>query len=240
MLKSRMFEFIDYTDNCGGGCCFDCAYCWTPKYRGRNRCELCRKGTPHLHVEQVLTRKTKPGTLFFFDMGDIACLSSEEREAILTMIRNNPQTTFFLLTKDPRIYLEWVDPPGNMVLGATIETNRGEITRKLSKAPEPAVRFEAMIRLSETRPKVPRFISIEPILDFDPTTFELFILAVNPDFGVAIGYDNHNHKLNEPTLDKTLRFKENLEDFGITVYKKTIQEAWYELSNSEKIMREVR
>ena len=47
-----------------------------------------------------------------------------------------------------------------------------------------------------------------------------------PKQGVAVGYDNYNNLLPEPREAETEEFIRQLEDAGITVYRKTIREAW--------------
>jgi hypothetical protein len=43
---------------------------------------------------------------------------------------------------------------------------------------------------------------------------------------MAVGYDNYNNRLPEPTLSKTMQLIDCLEKTGITVYRKTLREAW--------------
>jgi hypothetical protein len=51
------------------------------------------------------------------------------------------------------------------------------------------------------------------------------LVAAEPR-AVAIGYDNYDNKLPEPSLTKTLQLIDSLEKAGITVYRKTLREAW--------------
>jgi hypothetical protein len=83
-----------------------------------------------------------------------------------------------------------------------------------------------------------RFISIEPILDFDLDEFLEAIDDITPEFGVAIGYDNYNHHLPEPTLEKTMALIKGLEDAGIKVYRKTLRKAWNEPAFDETFTSE--
>jgi len=55
-----------------------------------------------------------------------------------------------------------------------------------------------------------------------------WILNINPEFGVSIGYDNYNWRLPEPPLAKTLQLIEELEKHGIKVERKTLRKAWWE------------
>ena len=141
------------------------------------------------------------------------------------MIKENPETKFLFLTKDPRCYFSGKTLPENVIYGATSETNRD--TSLLSKAPHPAIRFEALMRLAERYPGIPTFISIEPILDFDPLTFLNLILEVDPG-AIAIGYDNYNHRLPEPSLEKTLNLIKTLKQTAQNIHEKTLRKAWWE------------
>lgn len=73
--------------------------------------------------------------------------------------------------------------------------------------------------------KLPLFISIEPILEFD-YGFTKLLRSIH-SWAVAVGYDNYKHSLPEPELSKTLKLIEELEKFTI-VYRKTIKKAWWE------------
>jgi len=71
-----------------------------------------------------------------------------------------------------------------------------------------------------------KFISIEPILDFDLDIFVDWIKDIKP-FMVYVGYDNYNNKLPEPPLRKTEELIKTLSNFTAIV-KKTIRPAWFE------------
>jgi len=114
--------------------------------------------------------------------------------------------------------------PKNAILGATIETNNDELymKEKISGAPLPSVRYKAMKKISWPL----KFVSIEPILDFNYITFIKWIKEIQP-FLVYVGYDNYDWRFPEPTLQKTLRFIEELKRFTC-VMEKTIRPAWNE------------
>lgn len=140
------------------------------------------------------------------------------RDWILKVIeatRNSPSSEFLFLTKNPGRYKEFVRLfPENIVLGATIETNR---PHKFSKAPSVTERARAMVELQHKR----KFISIEPIMDFDLNIFGDMIEGVTPE-QVAIGYDNYHNHLPEPSLSKTMQLIERLSKFT-NVRKRTIR-----------------
>ena len=172
--------------------------------------------------------------VFVSDMGDLwgDWVPDEWIRRVLNHVRRFPDTWFLFLTKNPQRYHDFLDEiPGNAIPGATIETNRDEYfqeggTPRISRAPLPSSRYQAMRSLDWPL----KFISIEPILDFDLDVFTGWIEEINP-FMVYVGYDNYNHRLPEPTLAKTMEFIRRLEDFTLVI-RKTIRPSWKETLNS--------
>lgn len=220
---TRMFNFVSKTFNPGAGCNFKCSYCWTPHFRKRLSCEACRSGVPHLHTERFNARFREGEIVFLLSMGDIACFCDWEIEVIIEIVRRNPRTQFLILTKDPRVFLHH-DFPENVIMGATIETDQD--TSFYSYAPPPLIRLGAMLQVSAKKSN-PRFISVEPILDFTDN-FPKLITNIEPNFGVAVGYDNYNNHLLEPPLEKTKQMIKFIEEKGYNIYLKTIRRAWFE------------
>ncbi|GAH95428.1 unnamed protein product, partial [marine sediment metagenome] len=109
--------------------------------------------------------------------------------------------------------------PENVYLGTTIETNdyfyklivpkevatsAGEIIaireeNKITDAPAPFSRYEAMIDpgLKQFR----KFVSIEPIMDFDLETMLNWMNEIAPAI-IEVGADNYGHHLREPSWYK--------------------------------------
>jgi hypothetical protein len=83
-----------------------------------------------------------------------------------------------------------------------------------------AERARAMIDLRYDR----KFLSIEPIMDFDLEIFVSWIENMSP-IHVAVGYDNYHNNLPEPSLSKTSQLIEKLNEFT-EVRKRTLREAW--------------
>jgi protein gp37 len=226
-MTGKMFEFIDETWNpVAMRCPHRCRYCWSEelkdgKLRGSPRYRNLRnlKDAPVL-IEKELDRKFKSGTrVFVEDMGDLFAdsIPVEWISKIIKIIRNFPQASFLFMTKNPRRYLSIEEHlPFSVLLGVTIETDRD--TSKFSHAPSPRQRFDAMAALRWRM----KFVSIEPICDFDLDELAAWIYTINPQM-VAVGYDNYNNFLPEPPLDKTMSLITRLEKFT-RVYRKTIRE----------------
>lgn len=239
---TRMFNIISKTWNPVSGCTHYCVYCWarrlaltklknTPRYRDGF--------WPKLNVKEFKV-KFNGGVVFVSDMGDL--FSPEVPDEWITKVIDHvskfPNTLFLFLTKNPGRYSDFIDVfPENSILGATIETDNDGLyyERKISQAPLPSLRYKAMKNIDWDK----KFISIEPILDFNLERFVSWIKEINP-FMVYVGYDNYNNKLPEPSLEKTEKLIEELSKFTLVV-KKTIRRAWHEkgslLKHSIKLQR---
>ncbi|MEM2197234.1 MAG: DUF5131 family protein [Desulfurococcaceae archaeon] len=231
---SRMFSVVSDTWNPVTGCTHNCVYCWARQLaetKLRNSRKYRDGFSPRIHGEEF-KKKFSGGVVFVSDMGDLFCsgVPDEWVLKVLRHVRKFPNTYFLFLTKSPSRYLDFINEfPPNSVLGATIETDSDELFMKhsprISQAPLPSIRYGAMKKLEWPM----KFISIEPILDFNLDRFTEWIRDINP-FMVYVGYDNYGHKLPEPAHDKTLKLMERLSEFTLVV-KKTVRPAWYEATS---------
>jgi len=234
---SRMYEGVK-TWSPFVGCRFDCVYC-RPSFqrqakRQKRNCELCYRYEPHFHPER-LDRLPSAKTIFACAYGDIWWAKDKWIEQILETIAKRKDKTFYLQSKDPSVFARFVDKdliPENVVLGTTIETSY-DVEQfdydKISRAPHPTERYESMCVFSYLG--YPCYVTIEPILDFDLEEMVEWIKHIKPRF-VYIGYDNHNCRLPEPPLEKTLKLIRELEKFT-EVRLKTIRRAWWEVDAEE-------
>lgn len=203
---SRMFKSVTKTWNVFVGCRFDCTYCNARKAAETRLRHIPRYSdgfTPKL-VEEELNRKFKPGEFIFVAyMGDIFWASSHEVERILERIKQFPDTCFLIQTKSPSTFFTFPSPiPSNVVLGTTIETNRDFHT---TEAPLPIDRFR---QLAEN-PHPHKFLSIEPIMDFDLNVMTVWIDALKPQI-IEVGADNYHNHLPEPPWEKVEALLERL------------------------------
>jgi protein gp37 len=221
------------------GCKFNCSYCYARAMARRNtKCELCQEFKPHWHKDRLqfpMNRVWKQcfdadDTIFVCSMGDISWatqnrfgdptktyLPENPINRLFELIRSFPKTTFMLQSKNPKCFTELQKSyPDNLILGTTIETDLSTIL--ISQAPESIDRFVTFNNR--------KYITIEPILKFT-TDFIEMIKTIKPEF-IYIGYDNHRHHLNEPTLAETQQLIKDIKSMGIEVREKTIRKAWYE------------
>lgn len=240
-MTNKMFSFITKTWNPIAGGCFVkndeiyacpycCSYCWARSlinmWKGGN---LGKKYTgPYRIHEKIINQRFKPGDFvavqFMSDIG-APTIPAEVVDRILDAIRDQPAVDFLLLTKNDKFYIDYLhDIPNNCVCGITMETDLA-ISKELSSAPHPEKRLDGLVWLKCYYPHMRTFISIEPIMPFSEN-FANKIEKAKP-WRVAIGYDNYDNKLSEPTLKATRKLILELEKFT-KVDLKTIRKAWYE------------
>ncbi|MCK5628354.1 DUF5131 family protein [Candidatus Bathyarchaeota archaeon] len=207
---STMLDEITKTWNPVIGCLHNCSYCWA---RGLAETRLThiekyKDGFKPKLAEYELSKRFRKKYVFAVDMGDLFgdWVPKEWILKVLDAIKNSPSSYFLFLTKNPKRYSEFLDVyPENLVLGATIETNR---EYKVSNAPSTHERYKSMVDLSYPT----KLVSIEPIIDFDLEEFVKWIKDIQP-IQVHVGYANYNHHLPEPSLSKTRNLMALLSQF---------------------------
>jgi protein gp37 len=219
-----MFHAIDATWNPVVGCLHECSYCWarTLAITELKNVERYKDGFKPKLVKKELGKKFYNEFVFVSDMGDLFgdWVFPEWIKEVIHTLKLSPSSDFLFLTKNPKRYFEFLDiMPLNVVLGATIETNR---SFRVADAPSVEERCGMMAKLPWKR----KLVSVEPIMDFDLEVFVQWIRDIRPRV-VYVGYDNYQHKLPEPTLAKTEQLITQLQAFA-KVRRKTIRKAWSE------------
>jgi len=230
---NKMFSVVSKTWNPVTGCLHGCKYCWARKLaetKLKNSHRYKRGFIPRINEKEFNVKFNEGDFIFVSDMGDLfgSFIPREWILRVLAYVKKFPETYFLFLTKNPSRYTEFIEEfPENVILGITIETNKDDLYLEygISGAPVPSVRYESFKKLDWNK----KFISIEPILDFDLEIFWRWIDEIRPIM-TYIGYDNYNHRLPEPALSKTLKFIEKLREITLVV-KKTIRPAWNEVLN---------
>jgi DNA repair photolyase len=119
---------------------------------------------------------------------------------------------YLFQTKNPRRFWDFENHLDhiNCDIGTTIETNR--IYPCMGDTPRPVDRGGAIDALD----KFNRFITIEPILDFDIGDFTAIIKNADPDY-INIGADSGNNHLPEPEPEKIRELLQELGDYKINI-----------------------
>lgn len=196
------------------GCHFSCSYCWAKKLATGKLKDYYRDGfNCEYHPDRIDKRFKPDDFVFVVSMGDISFADDYVKDAIMDTIGKNPQTKFLLCTKNPSIYKK-LPKLDNVYYGCTIETNR-QIPETISKAPDVRTRYITMSVLGGVK----KFISIEPIMDFDVYEFTKMIIDIQPEI-VEVGCDNYRNNLPEPSGIKIKSLISSMESNGIIVVKK--------------------
>ena len=214
--KSRMF-YLDRgrpikTWNPVIGCKHHCYFgkCWANRMAQRLRNNWRYKdGFDHPKlIEAELHKRFRGDTVVFVSsMGDLfgKWVPDEWIFRVIEAMKRSPETTFFLETKNPKRYNEFIYYfPENIILSTTIETNRDYV---VSKAPPT---YERYLEMREFLMR--KHVSIEPIMDFDLKTLVEWMREIEPEV-VSVGYDNYNAGLPEPSLKKTIALINQLKRF---------------------------
>jgi len=141
---NRIFPFITRCINpLGGKCPHECVYCWARDFVKRYNLKKYQSNVYQLY-EKELKWVPKGSFVFVQDMNDIfGKINLDAIYRIFEWIRNNPDSQFLLLTKNPQWYVEFIRMedmiPSNAVLGCTIESDVDY--PEYSKAPKQSERL---------------------------------------------------------------------------------------------------
>lgn len=211
--QGNMYPWVTHTLNIiRGRCAHQCKYCFMKRFATNDLCIV---------ESEFKTRLGIGNTIFVGSSTDMWADNVPYLwiKRVLEHCRKYPDNTYLFQTKNPKIYHAHNNPfekfPDNTILGVTIETNRS--TEAISKAPIPIDRAKNMALLI-----FEKFVSIEPILDFDLDIFVELIKMIRPNF-VSIGADSKGHKLSEPGPDKVLSLIESLKKFTEIRVKSNLQ-----------------
>jgi len=195
------------------GCKFNCSYCWARRLaEGKLRHSYPNGFIPEFHPDRLNVRFKPDDFVFVCSMGDISFASLTKYDQINTVIQKFPDTKFLFCTKHPDVYVCGYISPNNVYHGVTLETNR---LTPMSKAISPFQRY--LIMTLDEHPH--KFVSIEPIMDFDLIEFSKWLYDINPEI-VEIGADNYKNNLLEPSMDKVHKLIDILTLHRVNVIQK--------------------
>ena len=175
-MNKTKIDWCDASWNPVHGCLQDppCPYCYARKMARRWGDKDFKPTWKQTNFNRPFS--VKPSRIFVNSMSDIASWKDGWMAKVLYRITNNPQHTFFLLTKQPRCYLR-IDGlvPRNCWLGVTI-TDQAMMNNAEETIPDEWQNKE--------RPK--RFYSMEPL--HEDIEMDLF-----PDW-IIVGAETGNSK----------------------------------------------
>ncbi len=204
----NMYEFVTYMYSpIRGKCKHECTYCYVVDTAKRYHRPL-----KDLFIDRRDLKKDlgTGETVFVCYTCDLFAddVPAEWIEAVLAHLCEYPGNRYLLQSKNPKRMLDFTDKfPPDVLLGATIETNRKEYYE--SKAPNFMERAKALGRLFNKGYET--MVTIEPILDFDLDELVELIVIASPVW-VNVGADSKGHDLPEPSPEKVAALIKRLKE----------------------------
>ena len=210
--KVNMYDWVTHTWNAIKGACYhDCSYCYMKRWGALDQVRL---------DESEL--KTDLGNGNFIFVGSSCDMFAKDipYEWIIKVMEhlNKFDNTYLFQSKNPKEFDSVaIYDIEKFHLCTTIETNRvyPDIMRN---SPEPVDRAIALGRI----PIEEKYITIEPIMDFDLSSLLSMIHFCTPQ-QVNIGADSGGNKLPEPPKGKILELIEALEEFTTVKQKSNLK-----------------
>ena len=216
--KGNMYPWVTHThSHLRGECPHACPYCYVQAI-GKRFGGDTHRGLLRMDFNQLDISYGSGRTIFVEHAADLFATAVKTGwiDLILDHCRRWPGNSYVFQTRNTDRAAFWAAMlPQGCMLGTTIETNR----KAPGYAPHPKHRARGLMRClySET---VTRFVTIEPVLDFDTDDLLELIDIAQPEF-VNIGADSKQSSLAEPSADKVLSLIEGLGKLGTEIRQKT-------------------
>jgi len=186
------------------------------------RCVRFYQGTLILKEKELKVNYGRGNTIFIEHMNDLFAkdVPGTYIDAILHHCAEYPKNDYVFQTKNPRRaweMSEFYPILQTSLIGTTIETNRENLITEHSKAPPPYERFVYITKLHGAFQDT--FITVEPVMKFDPEILGGWIAAAHPKF-VNIGADSKHCQLPEPSPKDLNRLLSILKDNNVEVREK--------------------
>jgi len=209
--KGNMYEWVTHTWNTIRGTCpHDCSYCYMKRWGELN---------PVRFAEGELQTNLGDGNFIFVGSSCDMFADDIPYEWVIKTLGHCKKfdNTYLFQTKNPKnfndIGLAELD---KIRLCITLETNR-VYPEMMCNAPDPVKRAFDF----STIPIEEKYITIEPIMDFDPQSLVSMIYSCKPQ-QVNIGADSGGNNLPEPGPQKIEELIEELDVFTTVKKKKNL------------------
>lgn len=212
--KGNMYDWITHTWNTVKGECYhDCTYCYMKRW---GHLKPIRFDHNELKIDLG-----ENNYIFVGSSCDMFAENVHPEWIIKTLshCEKYNKNGYLLQTKNPKAFSDYavnIAALNKVALCITLESNRF-YPDIMKNSPTPIDRVTEFSKI----PIKEKFITIEPIMDFDLIKFIQFIKACGP-IQVNIGADSGGHKLPEPPKEKVLELIKELEKFTKVKQKKNL------------------
>ena len=213
--KGNMYPWVTHVHtHLGGECAHKCCYCYIENPRWGRPARY--KGPIRLLEDEFRVKYGAGKTIFIEHMNDLFAEGVPRAfiEKIIDHCKKWPDNTYVFQTKNPARYNEFSGTfPGRSIFGTTIETNIS--MPDISEAPDVSERYVGIRDFLAER----KFVTIEPVLDFDVEILAAWIADIEPEF-LNLGADSKQRDLPEPTVEKVMALVDALAEYGIELREK--------------------
>jgi len=213
IAKGNMYDFVTHTWNTVKGACpHDCSYCYMKRF-GKQK-------PVHFDKRELKTDLGEGNFIFVGSSCDMFADGIKNEWIVDTLEKCNAYSNRYLFqSKHPMgmgcfLYDHYINPD-KVVVCTTIETNRW-YPEIMMNSPRPEIRTLGM-----KMDKYPKYVTIEPIMDFDLEPMVELIRRCEP-VQVNIGADSGNNRLPEPSLEKIMELVEALNRFTVVAKKRNL------------------
>lgn len=211
--KGNMYDFITHTWNAIKGKCYhDCSYCYMKRFGNLKPVRLDEK--------ELRTDLGNDNFIFVGSSCDIFATDIPDEWILKTLKHCERHDNRYLFqTKNPERFMNYIDSSvisDKSILCTTIESNRW-FPEIMGNSPYPEDRAKWMSEID----CVDKYVTIEPVLDFDLDEMVKLIKRCNP-IQVNIGADSGGNKLPEPSQEKVQSLIASLSGFTNISRKKNL------------------
>lgn len=222
--NSNMYQnwITDTWNPMAGACKHNCSYCQVQKNKIRYE-HLNKKYSGEPRFEQSYLKDDLGSGKFIFVCNQQDLFAKKNNAGVVHTILDicrKFDNKYLFQTKNPNLFktfYEWGEIPKNSVLCTTLETNKNywDIIRDAPTTYDRAMNMAELIF-------VEKYVTIEPILDFDLKDFVDLIRMCKPK-GVFIGADSKHCNLPEPLPEKVFALITELKKFTNVIIKDNLK-----------------